>query len=86
MNDSVEMIKDLAVHDVEIKHLQDDMDKMVKEMDKMVKEMDEIKKSLALIQATLSEAKGGWKTLLMVGGAAVTMGGVISWLLQHIGK
>ncbi len=79
MNDSVEMIKDLAVHDVEIKHLQDDMDKMVKEM-------AEIKKSLALIQATLSEAKGGWKTLLMVGGAAATIGGVISWLLQHIGK
>jgi len=79
MNDSVEMIKDLAVHDVEIKHLQDDMDKMVKEM-------AEIKKSLALIQATLSEAKGGWKTLLMVGGAAATIGGVISWLLQHMGK
>lgn len=79
MNDSVEMIKDLAVHDVEIKHLQDDMDKMVKEM-------AEIKKSLALIQATLSEAKGGWKTLLMVGGAAATVGGVISWLLQHMGK
>jgi prefoldin subunit 5 len=79
MNDSVEMIKDLAVHDVEIKHLQDDMDKMVKEM-------AEIKKSLALIQATLSEAKGGWKTLLMVGGAAATIGGAISWLLQHMGK
>ena len=79
MNDSVEMIKDLAVHDVEIKHLQDDMDKMVKEM-------AEIKKSLALIQATLSEAKCGWKTLLMVGGAAATIGGAIRWLLQHMGK
>jgi prefoldin subunit 5 len=79
VNDSVEMIKDLAVHDVEIKHLQDDMDKMVKEM-------AEIKKSLALIEATLSEAKGGWKTLLMVGGAAATIGGGISWVLQHLGK
>jgi len=79
MNDSVEMIKDLAVHDVEIKHLQDDMDKMVKEM-------ADIKKSLAIIEATLSEAKGGWKTLLMVGGAAATIGGGISWVLQHLGK
>lgn len=79
MNDSVEMIKDLAVHDVEIKHLQDDMDKMVKEM-------AEIKKSLAIIESTLSEAKGGWKTLLMVGGAAATIGGGISWVLQHLGK
>lgn len=79
MNDSVEMIKDLAVHDVEIKHLQDDMDKMVKEM-------ADIKKSLAIIEATLSEAKGGWKTLLMVGGAAATIGGGISWVLQHLSK
>jgi hypothetical protein len=55
-------------------------------MDKMVKEMAEIKKSLALIQATLSEAKGGWKTLLMVGGAAATVGGAVSWILQHMGK
>ena len=79
MTQSVEMIKDLAVHDVEIKHLQDDMDKMVKEM-------ADIKKSLAIIEATLSEAKGGWKTLLMVGGAAATIGGGISWVLQHLGK
>ena len=79
MTQSVEMIKDLAIHDVEIKHLQDDMDKMVKEM-------AEIKKSLAIIESTLSEAKGGWKTLLMVGGAAATIGGGISWVLQHLGK
>lgn len=79
MTQSVEMIKDLAVHDVEIKHLQDDMDKMVKEM-------ADIKKSLAIIESTLSEAKGGWKTLLMVGGAAATIGGGISWVLHHLGR
>lgn len=76
MNESVEMIKDIAVHDVEIKHLQDDMDRMVKEM-------AEIKKSLAAIESTLSEAKGGWRTLVMVGGAAASFGGAVSWLLQH---
>ena len=76
MNEQIEMIKDVAAHDVEIKHLQDDMDRMVKEM-------AEIKKSLAAIESTLSEAKGGWRTLVMVGGAAASFGGLISWVLQH---
>lgn len=78
MND-VDMIKDLAVHDIEIKHLQDDMDKMIKEM-------AEIKRCLSAIESTLSEAKGGWKTLLMVGGGVATVGGAISWVIQHIMK
>jgi prefoldin subunit 5 len=79
MNDSVEMIKDLAVHDVEIKHLQDDMDKMVKEM-------AEIKKSLASIETVLSEAKGGWRTLMWVGGAGTAFGTLVGWIIEHTGK
>lgn len=79
MTQSVEMIKDLAIHDVEIKHLQDDMDKMVKEM-------AEIKKSLATIESVLSEAKGGWRTLMWVGGAGTTFGTVIGWFIEHTSK
>lgn len=31
----------------------------------------------------MSEAKGGWRTLLMLGGAAGTIGGFITWALGH---
>lgn len=54
---------ELATHSVEIRHIQDDMDKMMMDM-------EEIKKSLASINQTLSEAKGGWKTLMWVAGAS----------------
>jgi hypothetical protein len=44
-------------------------------MDKMMKDMEEIKKSLADINKTLSEAKGGWKTLMWVAGASSAVTG-----------
>jgi prefoldin subunit 5 len=34
----------------------------------------------------LSEARGGWKTLMLVGGAASTVGGALTWLFQHFAK
>lgn len=32
----------------------------------------------------LSEAKGGWKTLMWLGGAAASAGGAITWVLNHV--
>lgn len=32
---------------------------------------------------TMHEAKGGWRVLLMMGGAAGTVGAVITWVLSH---
>ena len=76
MTDQIEMIKDVAAHDVEIKHLQDDMERMIKEM-------AEIKKTLNAIDRTLSEAKGGWKTLVVVGGIASSLGATVAWRANH---
>jgi hypothetical protein len=33
---------------------------------------------------TLHEARGGWRVLMMVGGASVTLGSVVSWALTHL--
>jgi len=79
MTDQIEMIKDVAAHDVEIKHLQDDMERMIKEM-------TEIKKTLNAIDRTLSEAKGGWKTLVVVGGVASSIGAAVAWIANHFWK
>ena len=76
---SEEVVRELATHASDIKHLQDDMDKLVKDM-------EEIKKSLAEINKTLSEARGGWKVLLWAGGAASALSGVVGFLSGHWGK
>lgn len=32
---------------------------------------------------TMNEAKGGWRVLVMMGGAAGLVGSGISWIVQH---
>jgi hypothetical protein len=43
----------------------------------------EIGTKLDTVLAKLSEAKGGWRLLMALGGAAATAGGAITWFLTH---
>jgi hypothetical protein len=33
---------------------------------------------------TLTEAKGGWRVMMYVGGAAGSIGAIIAWIAQHL--
>lgn len=48
------------------------------ELEHMRKDMDEVKDDLKAIRSTLSEAKGGWKTLMLVAGVSSTVGAFIA--------
>jgi hypothetical protein len=72
--------RELAVHETELKHLQSDMDKLVQDM-------DDLKKSMVNIEKTLAEARGGWKVLMMFGGAGGLLGSAISYFVHNwLGK
>lgn len=77
MPESIETARELATHAADIRHLQDDMDKLVESMAAM-------NKTLLDINATLSEAKGGWKVLMMIGGAGGALGSVITQLIHSV--
>jgi prefoldin subunit 5 len=79
MDDPIKTARELATHASDIKHLQQDMDKMVKDM-------EDVKKCLNAIQKTLSEASGGWRTLMYVGGAAGAIGAFVTWVSEKIFK
>ena len=68
--------RELATHEAEIKHLQADMDKLVSDM-------DEIKSTLLEVQKTLAEAKGGWRVLMMLGGAGAVIGSAVTALVHY---
>ena len=74
--DPIKTARELATHANDIQHLQDDMDKMVREM-------QEIKLAIQGIQKTLSEAKGGWKTLMAIGGAVSVLTGVVGLVVGY---
>ena len=64
---ALETVRELATHASDIKHIQEDMDKMLESLQTM-------QKTLADINTTLSEAKGGWKTLVMIGSMSSVVG------------
>lgn len=39
---------------------------------------------LDLVLEKLSEAKGGWRTLMLLGGAGATAGALVPWLFEHL--
>ena len=79
VTDAVATARELATHAAEIKHLQDGMDRLVSDM-------DDIKKTLDAIQSTLAEAKGGWKILMLMGGASSVLGAGLVQLMHWWNK
>jgi prefoldin subunit 5 len=79
MDDAIKTARELATHASDIAHLQSDMDKMAADM-------EEIKKTLASINSTLSEAKGGWRVLMLVGGASGALGAGFMQILHWWSK
>ena len=69
----VNTARELATHAADIAHMKADMDQMVD----AIKDMNA---TLISINTTLSEARGGWKMLMMFGGA----GGLLGSLLTQV--
>ena len=63
--------RELATHASDIAHIQTDMDKLLNQMETM-------QAMLGKINTTLSEARGGWKVLLLVGGAGGALGSFLT--------
>lgn len=54
------------------------------------REKTELLKTLAsdmqAVRVQLAEARGGWKVLVLLGGASASLGGMIAWAVQHFTK
>ena len=77
MADEISTARELATHAADIDHLQ-------KDMDKLIADMEDIKKTLIAIQSTLAEAKGGWKMLMLLGGAGGLFGSLITQVVHSL--
>lgn len=54
------------------------------QVEQLIVQMAELQKTMGQISNTLSEAKGGWRTLMLLGGAGAAVGGLLTWMVQHI--
>ncbi len=46
--------------------------------------LEDLSSQVEGLRMTLAEAKGGWRTLMWLGGAASVMGGCVTWVLSHV--
>lgn len=58
--------------------------RMEQEVKQLTAQMAQMQQTLDHINSTLSEAKGGWRVLMYVGGASAAVGGFIAWIFQHV--
>lgn len=65
----------------EIKGAVDALKLQVAEVKQRQSNMDQ---KLDLVLDKLSEAKGGWRVMMMVGGAFTTVGAAASWVIDHL--
>ena len=74
----IETARELATHANDIKHLQDDMDRLVSDIDL-------IKVALQNIDKKLSQAEGGWKVLMVIGGVSNFVTGLLVYFFGNKG-
>ncbi len=68
---------DIAVLKTEMAHLR-------KEVDELRSALSDLTVAVSALTSTLSEARGGWKMMMLLGGGAATLGSALTWFMQHI--
>jgi prefoldin subunit 5 len=68
---------DIAVLKAELSHLRRDVDLLAGAVERLTAALNNV-------NTTMSEARGGWRMMMLLGGASATFGGLLTWLLQHL--
>jgi hypothetical protein len=58
--------------------------RLEEEVKQLSKQMEAMQATLLAINSTLNEAKGGWRALMLLGGAGAAVGSLATWALQHV--
>lgn len=68
---------------INIGRLQAEVAHLTQGMEDLQESNKQLTAKLDQVLLALSEARGGWKTLMLVGGAASTLGAFGAWMIQH---
>lgn len=71
-----ENARSLAVLETEMKHMKAAMEDLKHSNARQDSKLD------TMLQ-TMHEARGSWRTLLLMGGAAGSLGGLVTWVASH---
>lgn len=69
---------------MQIARLEERMQTLARDMESQNAQLDAMSIKLEQVLAALSEARGGWRTLMWLGGAAAAGGSAVTWALNHL--
>lgn len=69
---------------LQIARLEERISTIDRDMRAQTEKLEAMQQQLTQVLEALSEAKGGWRTLMWLGGAAATFGAMVSWMLTHV--
>ena len=59
------------------------VDNLKRDVDSLKADVKELGQKMDQVLERLSEAKGGWRALMMLGGAGATLGSFVTWFFTH---
>jgi hypothetical protein len=74
----------LATARINIARLEVQVGNLTQGMADLQESNQQLTAKLDQVLLTLSEARGGWRTMMIVGGAASSVGAALSWIVQHL--
>lgn len=80
MNDQSQELTEARIN---IGRLQTEVAHLTQGMEDLQESNKQLTAKLDQVLLALSEARGGWRTLMLVGGAASTAGAALAWAIQH---
>lgn len=83
MNDQLNQAEALATARISIARLEVEVAHLRKGLAAVEESNQQLTEKLDQVLLTLSEARGGWRTMMILGGAMATIGAGLSWVMQH---
>ena len=71
---------------IDISRLELQVDHLTAATESLSESNRQLTAKLDQVLLALSEARGGWRVLMAVGGAAGTIGAAVTWFFQHFTK
>lgn len=69
---------------LQIARLEERMATMDRDLKEQTRQLIELHQQLAQVLETLSEARGGWRTLMWLAGVSSSAGGLVTWALMNL--
>lgn len=76
-------VEETMIDPREFGRLENSVDNLKKEVDEIKVKQAQMDLKIDMVLERLSEAKGGWRALMLLGGAGATLGGFVTWFFTH---